>query len=115
MAFGLFWLRQKLNTFLGVGWAVRFTGKYDGYPCIEYVCPYCNKKEAWVAGAKGFQGTAPRAICCPAAVPYPRELEEFGKHLWAQPRWDNIRADRSPFIDNWDSVPDEFQYTKFVP
>jgi hypothetical protein len=104
----LFFLK-KLWAFANDGWAIRFTGKYDRYPALEYKCPFCGKEEAWISGGiAGFNGVAPVARCCANAVPYPVGKPEYLAHLTARPKWDNRREDKSPLVDTWDKVPSEY-------
>ena len=101
---GLKYIRPALN-FLGIGWSIKFSGLTDKYPAIEYVCMFCKKPTAWIAGSTGFNGVAPRATCCAEATAYPVGMSEFAAHLTAKPIWDNTRAPKQgPFMDTWNEA-----------
>jgi len=103
---------RPLYVFLGVGWKLRFTGKRDSYPCIEHVCAYCKRREAWVAGAAGFRGKVPAYKCCDQMVPYPINRPEFAAHLLAKAEWNNAETvQQTQFIDEWDQLPSEYPCT----
>jgi hypothetical protein len=103
---------KRLRAFFDDGWVIRFTGKYDLYPAVEYKCPFCQRQLSWVASnVNGFNGKPPVINCCPNAVPYPVGNPEYLAHLMARPKWDNKRESRSPFVDNWDELPSGYRYT----
>ncbi len=103
---------RPLYVFLGIGWKLRFTGSRDQYPCIEYVCAFCKKREAWVASAAGFKGKVPMYRCCPQMVPYPINRTEFAAHLVAKAEFNNDEeVQRTPFIDEWERASGEYPCT----
>jgi hypothetical protein len=107
---------QKVKRWLDNGWHCGWTSQHDSYPTLEYLCPYCKKESAWVAGIHGFCGVAPKANCCEQRIPFPINDADFAKHLTANPKFHDGEEPRSPFVDTWDSGFDgKFGYEKSDP
>jgi hypothetical protein len=77
---------------VGRGWQIGWAASSDAtYPKIEYYCPFCKNRantQAWMAThPHGFMGRAPVARCCPEALPYPVDDNEYLEHLSAKTKY----------------------------
>lgn len=133
----IFSLFRKLT---GRGWQIGWTAGEDGsLPKIEYHCPFCRntpgatpetfveadkkdpkyrppevRTQAWVAaGPNGFNGIAPVARCCAAALPYPVDDNDYLEHLSAKPKHP-VDAGRPVMVQRSES-DGEYEYEQYVP